>query len=68
MHHNSQNVKRYFSKFKGSYLRAFFVIIKTGSDIMLKLIEANENYLREYGEAYTESLKQIELGNKIKTI
>lgn len=30
---------------------------------MLKLIEANENYLREYGEAYTESLKQIELGN-----
>ncbi len=30
---------------------------------MLKLIEAEERYLDQYKEAYTESLKQIELGN-----
>ena len=30
---------------------------------MLKLLEADEKYLQQYKEAYSESLNQIELGN-----
>lgn len=33
---------------------------------MLKLIEANKKYLKQYKEAYIESLKQIKLGNMKK--